>query len=81
MFRRDLETLMSLGSVIQTAVSGMLAATTSVRVTSNNVANVRTLGFKASRPLFATQPFSTIRPGSPPSAAMAKPTRRKLASA
>jgi flagellar hook protein FlgE len=59
---------MSLGSVLQTAVSGMLAATTSVRVASNNVANARTLGFKASRPQFATQPFSTLRLGSPPNA-------------
>jgi flagellar hook protein FlgE len=45
----------------------MLAATTSVRVASNNVANSRTAGFKASRPLFATQSFSTIRLGSSPS--------------
>jgi flagellar hook protein FlgE len=59
---------MSLGSVLQTAVSGMLAATTSVRVASNNIANARTAGFKASRPVFATQPSSTIRLGSPPSA-------------
>jgi flagellar hook protein FlgE len=59
---------MSLGSVLQTAVSGMLAATTSVRVASNNIANARTAGFKASRPAFATQAFNTIRLGSPPSA-------------
>jgi flagellar hook protein FlgE len=59
---------MSLGSVLQTAVSGMLAATTSVRVASNNVANARTPGFKASRPVFATQPTSTTRLGSAPSA-------------
>ncbi|HJQ80962.1 MAG TPA: flagellar hook basal-body protein [Lacipirellulaceae bacterium] len=58
---------MSLGSVLQTAVSGMLAATTSVRVASNNVANARTAGFKASRPVFTTQPSSTIRAGSAPS--------------
>jgi flagellar hook protein FlgE len=57
---------MSLGSVLQTAVSGMLAATTSVRVASNNVANARTAGFKASRPVFTTQPSSTIRAGSAP---------------
>jgi flagellar hook protein FlgE len=59
---------MSLGSVLQTAVSGMLAATTSVRVASNNVANAHTAGFKASRPMFTTQPSSTIRAGSAPSA-------------
>jgi flagellar hook protein FlgE len=58
---------MSLGSVLQTAVSGMLAATTSVRVASNNVANARTHGFKASRPVFATQTYSMIRIGSAPS--------------
>jgi flagellar hook protein FlgE len=46
----------------------MLAATTSVRVASNNIANARTAGFKANRPMFATQAFSTIRLGSPPSA-------------
>jgi flagellar hook protein FlgE len=60
--------VMSLGSVLHTALSGMLAATTSVRVASNNIANARTAGFKASRPVFATQAFSTFRLGSPPSA-------------
>jgi flagellar hook protein FlgE len=59
---------MSLGSVLQTALTGMLTATTSVHVASNNIANARTAGFKASRPVFATQAFSTIRLGSPPSA-------------
>jgi flagellar hook protein FlgE len=58
---------MSLGSVLQIAVSGMSAATTSIRVASNNLANARTPGFKASRPIFATQPASTVSIGSAPS--------------
>ena len=59
---------MSLASVLQTAVSGMSAAVVSLEVTSNNLANSRTNGFKASRPIFATQPANTIRPGSGPGA-------------
>jgi flagellar hook protein FlgE len=58
---------MSLASVLQTALSGMSAATTSVRVTSNNLANSQTTGFKASRPIFATQTPATHSSGGSPS--------------
>ena len=47
---------MGLGSVMQTALSGMNAATTSLQVAANNLANQQTPGFKASRVHLATQP-------------------------
>lgn len=46
---------MSLGSVLQTARSGMNAAISSVEAASHNLANSRTNGFKAVRPVFAEQ--------------------------
>ncbi len=46
---------MSLASVLQTAHSGMSAAITSVEAASHNLANSRTNGYKAIRPLFAEQ--------------------------
>lgn len=48
-------TRMSLGSVLQTSLSGMTAATASVDVASHNLANSRTNGFKSVRPTFAEQ--------------------------
>jgi flagellar hook protein FlgE len=51
---------MGLGSVMQTALSGMSAATTSLQVTANNLANQQTPGFKASRVHLATQPPTTF---------------------
>jgi flagellar hook protein FlgE len=53
-----------LGSVLQTSLSGMAAAETIVAVTANNVANVRTPGFKASRVVLTTQTPSTLSLGS-----------------
>jgi len=47
---------MSLNSVMQTALSGMNAATTIVEVTANNVANLQTAGFKQSQVQLATLP-------------------------
>ena len=47
---------MSLNSVMQTALSGMNAATTMVEVTANNVANLQTEGFKQSQVRLATLP-------------------------
>jgi len=47
---------MSLNSVMQTALSGMNAATTIVNVTANNVANLQTEGFKQSQVRLATLP-------------------------
>ncbi len=46
---------MSLASVLQTAHSGMAAAITSVEAVSHNLANSRTNGYKAIRPVFAEQ--------------------------
>ena len=46
---------MSLASVLQTAHSGMSAAITSVEAVSQNLANSRTNGYKAIRPVFAEQ--------------------------
>jgi len=40
--------------VLQTALSGIAAAETSVAVVANNLANARTPGYKATRPVFAT---------------------------
>ena len=45
---------MGLGTVMQTALSGMNAATLSLQVAANNLANQQTAGFKAERPQFAT---------------------------
>ena len=46
---------MSLSSVLQTARTGMVAAITSVDAVSHNVANSRTNGYKAIRPVLAEQ--------------------------
>ncbi len=59
---------MALGSVLQTALSGISAATTAISVASNNVANARTPGFKAGSAQYAPFPSSKIRLGSAPSA-------------
>ena len=59
---------MSLASVLQTASSGMSAASLTVNVVSNNLANARTNGFKASRTSFATQTPQTFDAGSAPDA-------------
>jgi flagellar hook protein FlgE len=58
---------MSLASVLQTATSGMSAATFALDVASNNLANSRTNGFKQSRPVFTTQPSSMRSIGTAPS--------------
>ena len=54
---------MALGSVLQTALSGLSAAETAVQVLGNNLANSQTAGFKASRPVFSTRPPQTASPG------------------
>ncbi|HZN36076.1 MAG TPA: flagellar hook basal-body protein [Pirellulaceae bacterium] len=48
---------MSLNSVMQTALSGMQAATASVGVTAHNLANLQTAGFERSRVQLATLPL------------------------
>lgn len=59
---------MSLGSVMQVALSGMSAAETLVSVAANNLANIATSGFKQSRASFVTQSPQTYSLGSAPSA-------------
>src|SRR5207253_10169285 len=51
---------MGLSTVMQTALSGMSAATTIVEVTANNLANYETSGFKASTVRLATLTPPTI---------------------
>jgi flagellar hook protein FlgE len=50
---------MSLASVLQTALSGMSAATMTVDVAANNLANSQTAGFKAGRAIFVSQSPAT----------------------
>ena len=57
---------MALGSVLQTALSGMAAAETLVAVIANNLANARTPGYKAASPLFTTQQPQTQSRGAAP---------------
>lgn len=54
---------MSLGSVLQTAHSGMSATAVAVETVSHNLANSRTNGYKASRPVYATQATSSMSRG------------------
>jgi len=58
----------SLSSVAQTAMSGISAAQSMMRVIANNMANSQTPGFKASKPSLATQPPQTASLGAAPSA-------------
>src|SRR6187401_1272239 len=62
---------MSLSTVMQTALSGISAATSMVQVASNNIANLQTPGFKQSHVAFGTQTPQTISLGSPPGSASA----------
>src|SRR5262245_56865049 len=48
---------MGLGSVMQTALSGLNAAQTSLQVTANNLANLNTPSFKAARVQLTTLPM------------------------
>src|SRR5262245_55283604 len=50
---------MGLSTVMQTAASGMSAATTIVEVAANNLANYETAGFKASTVELATAPLGS----------------------
>jgi flagellar hook protein FlgE len=58
--------LMGLGSVLNTALSGVSAAETWIDVTANNLANVNTDGFKASTVRFGTLAPQTRSAGSAP---------------
>jgi len=57
---------MALGTVLQTAFSGVSAARFSVGVIGNNLANLNTNGFKASSVSFSTQVSATRAKGSSP---------------
>lgn len=57
---------MALGSVLHTALSGVSAASFGVGVIGNNLANLNTNGFKASRVSFSTQVSATRGIGSSP---------------
>ena len=57
---------MGLGSVMNTALSGLSAATTLIDVAANNLANSQTPGFKASRVELATLPYLAVVGGTNP---------------
>lgn len=57
---------MGLSSVLSTAITGLQASETTLDVAGNNVANSNTIGFKASRAIFATQFLQTLGLGSAP---------------
>jgi flagellar hook protein FlgE len=59
---------MPLQSVLQTALSGISAATATFDAVGHNVANLRTNGYKAARPTFATQTPATRSVGGEPTA-------------
>ena len=54
-------------SAMSTALTGLNAATTTIDVVGNNLANSNTVGFKASEAAFATQFLQTLSLGSAPS--------------
>src|SRR5688500_3524404 len=57
---------MGLASALNTALTGMTAAETTIDVVGNNLANTSTVGFKASEANFATQFLQTRSLGSAP---------------
>lgn len=59
---------MGLASALSTSLTGLNAAETQIDVIGNNLANAQTVGFKASRTIFATQLLQTMSLGSSPTA-------------
>lgn len=57
---------MGLASALSTSLTGLNAAETQIDVIGNNLANAQTVGFKASRTVFATQLLQTMALGSSP---------------
>ena len=57
---------MGLASALTTALTGLTAAETQIDVVGNNLANSQTVGFKASKTVFATQFLQTLSLGSSP---------------
>lgn len=60
---------MGITSTLFTALSGLSASQTLLEVAGNNVANINTTGYKASRTLFQTQLSNTLSFGTPPGTA------------
>src|SRR3954469_13845927 len=58
---------MALTSTLFTGLSGLNVNQTRLNVVGNNIANVNTVGFKASRALFKPQFYVTDAAGAPPS--------------
>src|SRR5689334_12414731 len=59
---------MALTSTLFTGLSGLNTNQTRMNVVGNNIANVNTVAFKASRALFKPQAYVTDAAGGPPSA-------------
>src|SRR5436305_12624432 len=59
---------MALTSTLYTGLSGLDVNSTRLNVVGNNIANVNTVGFKASRALFRPQFYVTDNAGSPSTA-------------
>lgn len=59
---------MGLASALNTALTGLTAAETTIDVVGNNLANSNTIGFKASEAFFATQFLQTLSLGAAPTA-------------
>jgi flagellar hook protein FlgE len=59
---------MGLASALSTSLTGLNAAETQIDVIGNNLANAQTVGFKASRTVFASQLLQTMSLGSSPTA-------------
>lgn len=59
---------MGLSSVLNTSITGLQAAETTIDVAGNNVANANTVGFKQSEALFSTQFLRQLSLGSAPTA-------------
>ncbi len=74
---------MALTSTLFTGLSGLDVNQTRLNVVGNNIANVNTVGFKASRALFKPQFYVTDSGGSPPSgeAGGSNPDQRGLGAA
>lgn len=71
---------MSLTASLYTGLSGLDVNQTRLNVVGNNIANVNTVGFKASRALFKPQFYVTDAAGSPPSSGFGgtNPSQRGL---
>src|SRR5216117_1663525 len=71
---------MALSSTLFTGLSGLDANTTRLNVVGNNIANVNTVAFKASRALFKPQFYVTDAGGAAPTAGFGgtNPSQRGL---